>query len=140
MQYFTDMNQPQGLWSRLRWLVLGNGKGRFPLSFRGLVPSNQQEHILDKSLIEIAMEIPHLNTVISTGAELFSMMDIRHVDKNGDDVKTSAVLPFLANPNPLQNQEQLLYEFYIQNGVFNQTFQFMLRGVSSNIDRLPERS
>lgn len=75
-------------------------------------------------LINVAQNVPHLNVVISKGAEMFSQMDVIHRDKKGREIENSEVIKLLRNPNPLQSLEGLLYDYYICNAVYNATFQY----------------
>ncbi len=132
---YQDGQEELNIWQRIgaAWAILGTGRGKFRASQGAFVPLNQKMILMDTtpgSLMRVAMEVPHLNTVISTGAELFSLMEIKHVDENGDEIEDSEVIDFLHNPNPLQSFEQYLYEFYVINAVYNKTFQHMIRGLS----------
>lgn len=126
---------------RTRESVLGRGGGKFP-QVVNYQPLNQKAVLMDTdspgSLMLIAMQVPHLNTIISTGAELFSLMEIKHFNKKGEEIpfEKSKVLQFLRQPNPLQMQEQYLYEFYVMNGVYNKTFQHLIRPFS--FEKLPK--
>lgn len=139
--FFTTSLPPSqewGFFSRLRWLVLGGGGKFSPNELNRYYPGSKQPIIIDSfsgDLMEVAMEVPHLNTVISTGAELFSLMEIKHLNKDKEEIEDSPVLKFLRQPNPLQSQEQYAYEFYVLNAVYNKTFQHQVKGLS--IDKLP---
>ena len=114
--------------------VLGRGGGKFRRS-NYFQPINQKLILIDTSpgsLMNVAMQVPHLNTVISTGAELFSLMEIKHFDKNKEEIpfEKSNVLKFLKQPNPLQSREQYLYDFYVLNAVYNKTFQYKIQALS----------
>ena len=87
--------------NRTRRAVLGSGGGKFGNSQWSSYGVNQKTILINGSYMDIAMMVPHLNTVISTGAELFSMMKIKHVDKEGEEIENSPVVKFLNNPNPL---------------------------------------
>jgi hypothetical protein len=113
--------------------IFGRGGGKFKPFNNNYYPVNQKEILIDTSpgsLMNVAMNIPHLNTVISTGAELFSLMKIRHVDKAGEEIENSEVLKFLDKPNPLQTMDQYLYEFYVLNSVYSKTFQNKIQKLS----------
>lgn len=92
---------------------------------RNFQPVNQKVILIDvgiTQLMNVAVNVPHLNVVISRGAEMFSNMEIIHLDKNGKPVENSPVLKFLSKPNPLQNQESFLYDFYINNAIYASNF------------------
>lgn len=110
--------------------ILGTGTGKFRSENYYSNPINQKLFLIDTSpgqLMAVAKSAPHLNTVISMGAELFSLMRLRHVDKNGEDIINSKILKFLLKPNPLQTYDQYSYEFYVQNAVYNKTFQYKIQ-------------
>lgn len=130
--YFSTSSLPPsmefGFWDRIRWAIMGNGRGKFGSSQQRYFPVDPKIILIDTSpgsLMTVAMEVPHLNTVISTGAELFSLMEIKHLNKAGEEIpiEKSKVLQFLKEPNPLQTLEQYLYQFYVLNSVYNKTFQ-----------------
>lgn len=113
--------------------ILGRSGGKFSSSYNRYQPINLREFLIDcnpNSLTRVAMSVPHLNTILSRGAELFSLMEIKHVNKDGEEIKDSKVLKFLKKPNPLQTIEQYLYQYYVTNGIYNKTFQFKLKGLS----------
>lgn len=113
--------------------ILGKPGGKFSGSRSRYQPVNPKQFLIDcgyNSLMKVAMEVPHLNTILSRGAELFSLMEIKHIDKNGKEIENSKVLKFLKKPNPLQTIEQYLYQYYVTNGIYNKTFQFKLKGLS----------
>jgi hypothetical protein len=120
--------------------VLGRGTSRFRHRATGMFPFNNRGTILldtsPNNLMWIAQHHPHLNTVISRGAELFSMMEIKHCDKDGEPIENSPVLKFLRQPNPLQTQEDFAYEFYLLHSIYNKTFQHIIKGLS--FERLPD--
>ena len=98
---------------------------------RNFVPVNQQVVLIDTSfneLIKVAQNVPHLNIVISRGAEMFSHMQIKHVDSKGEDIKNSDVLKLLNKPNPLQSLEAFLYDFYVYNCIYSSNFGFKNKG------------
>lgn len=134
-------SQEFSFWGRIRSAILGNNRGKFTRPFLSYSPVNQKAILIDVdpgSLMDVAMSVPHLNTVISTGAELFSLMEIKHVDKNGKEIENSPVIEFLRQPNPLQILEQYLYEFYVLNGVYNKTFHHKLQGLSYPLQTIPD--
>ena len=113
--------------------VLGRSGGKFSHSHNRYQPINLRQFLIDcnpNSLTTVAMSVPHLNTILSRGAELFSLMEIKHVNKDGEEIKDSKVLKFLKKPNPLQTIEQYLYQYYVLNGIYNKTFQYKLKGLS----------
>lgn len=126
-------SQEFGFWDRIRWAILGNNHGKFRSNPNNFFPIHQKVILIDTSpgsLMDVAMMVPHLNTVISTGAELFSLMEIKHLKKNGEEITDSKVLKFLKQPNCLQSTESYLYEFYVLNSVYNKTFQNIVKGLS----------
>lgn len=106
--------------------VLGNStKFRHARQFTRI---NQRVILMDFSygnLMAIAQNVPHLNTVISKGAEMFSNMKVKHVDKNGKEVKNSPILKLLNNPNPIDTTlESFLYKYYVNDAIYSSTFQY----------------
>jgi len=122
--------------NRTRRAVLGTGGGKFGTPLWSSYGVNQKTILINGSYMDIAMMVPHLNTVISTGAELFSMMKIKHVDKEGEEIENSPIVKFLANPNPLQTGSQYQHQFYVLNSVYNKTFQHLIKGLS--FDQIPK--
>lgn len=113
--------------------IAGRAGGKFSSSYNRYQPINLKQFLVDCSpnqLLKVAEIVPHLNTIISRGAELFSLMEVKHVDKDGNEIENSPVLRFLRKPNPLQNLEQYLYQYYVLNGVYNKTFQHKIKGLS----------
>lgn len=91
-------------------------------------PVNAKVILIDTSfneLMRVAQNVPHLNVVISRGAEMFSNMKIKHKDKAGKEIEGSEILKLLNNPNPLQQLEGFLYEFYVNNAIFSANFGYM---------------
>ena len=82
-------------------------------------PYNAKEALVDCSwgnLMVIANNVPHVNTIISEGAKMFSGMEIKHykgTGKNKKEITDSPIVSFLSNPNPLQTQSDFLYEAYV---------------------------
>ena len=103
--------------------VLGrNGKYNFMRQYSRI---NTQVLLVDvtwNELLLVAQNVPHLNTVISTGAAMFSNACIKHLDKNGEEIEDSPVLKLLNKPNPLQNMKSWLYDFYVSNAIYNTSF------------------
>lgn len=129
--FYPNYQPPFGFWGTIR-AIFGRGGGKFRQQ-QNYIPTQQKLILIDTSpgaLMQVAMNVPHLNTVLSTGAELFSQMEIKHVNKDGEEIENSPILKFLKQPNPLQSLEQYLYEFYILNGVYNKTFQHKIQGLS----------
>lgn len=121
--------------------ILGRNTGKFRPNPQDFFPINQKIILIDTalgSLMNVAMQVPHLNTVISTGAKLFSQMKIKHLNRDGEEVKDSKVLKFLKKPNPLQTHRQYLSEFYVLNAVYNKTFQYKIQGLPSPLQRIPD--
>jgi len=142
--YFLNSSLPPSLefggWGAQYSAIVGHS-GKFKPNPQTWFPNNQKAILIDTSpgqLMNVAAQVPHLNTVISTGAELFSLMEIKHVNKNwepGDskgknEIENSPILEFLQQPNPLQILQQYLYEFYVINAVYNKTFQHKISGLS----------
>lgn len=112
--------------------IWGKFGGKFTPHRSFYNPLQPKQILLDCStgeLMNVATNVPHLNTVIATGAELFSQMVIKHYDKDGQEIEDSPVLRLLRQPNPLQNQEQYTHYFYVMNFVYGRTFQYMLKGL-----------
>lgn len=106
--------------------ILGKSSQKFNTNNNTYVPT-AKTFLLDTGLIDlmrVAINVPHLNVVISKGAEMFANMEILHVDKKGNSIENSEVLKLLNNPNPIQNLESFLYDFYINNAVYSSNFCF----------------
>ncbi len=113
--------------------VLGDLGGKYNFN-HGWTPLNVRTVWVDTSyneLMAIAQNVPHLNISITRGAEMFSLMRIKHVDKNGSDIKNSEVLEFLKKPMLLRTLEQWLYDYYVYNAIYNNVMFFPLRGLPS---------
>jgi hypothetical protein len=85
-----------------------------------------QGKVLDCSrgqVMHIAQSVPHLNIVISKGAEMFSSMRVLAVDQ--DEVaapksQAAEAVKLLKRPNPMKRSTQaLMHEYYINNAVYN---------------------
>lgn len=127
----------RGWFSGIRRSVLGTNGGKFNMN-RNVIPINQKVILIDTSfdeLIGIAQNVPHLNTVISRGAETFSQGIIKHLDKDDKEIENSPVLKLLNKPNPLQNGESFLYYFYVNNAIYSSNFAYMNKG--SQLVELP---
>lgn len=116
-------------------MILGTGS-KFrpgPLNWRRI---GDKESIIDwnyGSLLRVAQEVPHLNVVISQGADMFSNMEIKHFNKAGEEIEDSPVLKLLNNPNPLQSGGDYQYEYYCNHAVYRINFiynNFALPGLS----------
>lgn len=83
-------------------------------------------------LLNIAHNVPHLNVVISKGAEMFSNLRIKHLDKDGNEIPftESPILQMLRKPNPLQKTGAFLYDFYINNAVYNVNFIYKNKAIN----------
>lgn len=113
--------------------IWGKYGGKFTPHRSYYTPLQPKQILLDCStgeLMNVANNVPHLNIVIATGAELFSQMVIKHFDKDGKEIEDSPVLKLLRQPNPVMNQEQYTYYFYVMNFIYGKTFQYMLKGLS----------
>ena len=125
----------------LQWLggigraVLGTSR-KFQNS-RQFTRINQKVLLMDFSygnLMAIAQTVPHLNTVISMGAGMFSNMEIKHLDKEGNEIKDSEVLKLLANPNPVDNTlEAWLYKLYTNQAIYSNNFIYKNYGFSQSV-------
>lgn len=83
-------------------------------------------------LLNVAHNVPHLNVVISKGAEMFSNMRIKHCDSKGNEIefKNSPVLQMLRKPNPLQKTGAFVYDFFINWAVYNVNFIYKNKGIN----------
>lgn len=138
---FYDRSQSgfAGFFGSIRNAILGKPGGKFSQSHIRFQKFNPKEFLVDcgdNELVKVAMQVPHLNTILSRGAELFSLMEIKHVNREGEEIKDSKILKFLKKPNPLQTIEQYLYQYYILNGIYNKTFQFKLKSLS--YEKIPQ--
>lgn len=121
--------------------ILGRGTGKFNLGSQQYYNRiDQKEILVDCSfnqLISVAQNVPHLNTVISKGAEMFSNMEIKHKDKKGEEIENSEVLALLSKPNPLQSLEGFLYDYYINNAIYSAAYGYKnYAGGSSKLPRV----
>lgn len=94
-------------------------------------PKNYKNVLIDMSmgqLMNVAQNVPHLNVVISRGAEMFANMEVRHVDAKGKEIENSPILKFLRKPNPLQKLDSFLYEYYVFHSVYSQAFMYANKG------------
>lgn len=119
--------------------ILGGQNGKFHLRnrYNQLSQYPQKVSLIDISfgeLMSIALNVPHLNIIISKKAEMFSNMTVRHVDKNGDDIKNSDILKLLDKPNPLQTWQEFIYEFSVLDSIYSNNFIYKNK---SAIDALP---
>lgn len=117
--------------------VLGKSTTRANFN-RQFVAPNQRVILIDVSfngLMQVAQNVPHLNTVISRGAEMFSNMCVQHVDKNGKEIENSDIMKLLNEPNPLQTLEQFLYDFYIYFAIYSSNFGY--KNYGSSLSELP---
>ena len=99
---------------------------------------NQKVILIDCSygeLISVAQNVPHLNTVITKGAEMFSNMELKHLDKDGNKIENSEIIKLLNKPNPLQSLEGFLYELYVYNAVYANNF--IYKNYGSRLSDLP---
>lgn len=116
--------------------VLGNSSKFF--MGRNFTRVNQRVVLMDFSygnLMAIAQNVPHLNTVISKGAEMFSNMEIKHVNKSGVEIENSDVIKLLNKPNPLQSLSEMMYEFFVYNSIYNANF--IYKNYATRINKLP---
>lgn len=121
------------MFSGIGTTILGNTSGKYNFNY-DWTPLNVRTVWVDTSyneLLSVAQNVPHLNIVISRGAELFSQMKIRHVDSKGKDIQNSPILKFLRKPWVIRNQQQWLYDFYVYNAIYNNVFMFPMRGLPS---------
>ena len=125
----------------LRWLsgvgtaILGTGTGKFRFGLDYFQHFNTKQALIDCSygqLMIVAKNVPHLNVVLSRGAELFSNMEIRHKDKDGNIIENSPVMKLLYSPSPTKGLEDWLYEYYIMNGVYSNVFIYKNKGSKTN--------
>lgn len=135
----SDKDAPSKIWGYLGGIgnaILGRSQ-RFAVSDT-FHPLNRKEYIIDitqKDLFRIAHEVPHLNIVISKGAEIFSNMRLIHKDEKGVEIENSPVTKFLQKPNPLQTFRKLMYQFYINNAIYGTAFFY--KNYGSRIADLP---
>lgn len=118
--------------------ILGRSSQKFNFN-RDLYPANAKTILIDTSitqLMSVACNVPHLNIVISEGAKMFSNMEIRHVDRDGNDIENSEVIKLLNNPNPLQNLEGFLYDYYVNNAIYNSGICYKNKSGLSDIPKL----
>jgi hypothetical protein len=60
--------------------------------------------------LDISLTNPVLMTVILLRARLYSQMEIKHVNSNGEEVKNSPYTKLLKQPNFFQSQEDFLFQ------------------------------
>lgn len=121
-----------GLFGGIDKAVLGrNGRWNFMRNFNRI---NTQVILMDVSwggLLNTALNVPQLNICITTFAGMFSNANIKHVDKNGDEIKNSPVMALLNKPNPMQNLRSFLYDFAISNCIYSTNFGYKNYGFSA---------
>lgn len=143
--FFDQFGQPLDMiFSGFRGLfsaILGrNGKFNFSRQVTQQAQLQQRQYFIDTSVnnsMWVAQNVPHLNVVISKVAELLSLMEIKHVDKDGSDIENSDVLKLLQNPNPLQSLEQFIYEYAVYNCIYNTNFIYKNYGGLTNRQLFP---
>ncbi len=119
--------------------ILGSRSGKFHLRnrYNQLSQYPQKVSLIDVSfgeLMSIALNVPHLNTIIQKKAEMFSNMIVRHVDKDGNDIENSDILKLLRKPNPLQTWQEFLYEFSTLDSIYSNNFIYKNK---SAVDKIP---
>lgn len=60
--------------------------------------------------LDISLNNPVLMTVILMRARLYSQMQIKHVDRNGNEIQNSPYVTLLKQPNFFQSQEDFLFQ------------------------------
>ena len=60
--------------------------------------------------LDISLSNPVLMTVILMRARLYSQMQIKHVDRNGNEIANSPYVTLLKQPNFFQSQEDFLFQ------------------------------
>lgn len=90
-------------------------------------------------LLYLAQTVPHLNTVISRGAEMFANMEVIPVDKDGNPAPNSQAgkaAKFLKKPNPMKKStSSFMYEYYINNAVYSSNLLYFNK--ASRVSELP---
>lgn len=125
-----------GWWSNVGRAIRGKGNGKFrhsisnPIRFLGDKSSIEENN--NKELLEVAMDHFVLNSVLSKGADLFSLGKVKHVKEDGTEVENSKVVEFLKQPNPLQTLKGYLYQFYIYDAIYARSFQHKVLTTSYN--------
>jgi hypothetical protein len=76
--------------------------------------------------------IPHLQSVINQGADMFKDMELKLYNaKTGEQVENNPALDLLRKPNPLRTFEEFLFEYYVFKSVFGQAFIYQIKGLPS---------
>jgi hypothetical protein len=97
-----------------------NRLGEFSFEFNTGPGFNNTGKYLDMSL-----ENPVLMTIIGLRAQVYSQMEIRHVDSNNKDVVNSPYIKLLDQPNYFQSKEDFFYQqmWFLSACGFNYTYQ-----------------
>ncbi len=128
-RYGSD-SESYGFFGGLRRAIFGKNTGKFR-SERNWNPVNAKQILVDTSfneLINVAQNVPHLNVVISRGAEMFSNMRIKHVGKDEKEIENSPIVKLLHKPNPLQGRSDFLYDYYVNKAIYGAAFAFKNKG------------
>lgn len=80
-----------------------------------------------ENLMGVYMMVPHLRAVIDRRAEMFANADVYVVNAEGERVENHPIETLLRNPNPLQTQEQYMYQWAIYEGIYSQCFEYKLK-------------
>lgn len=111
--------------------ILGSSPKFHTNNIPNWTPKNYKNVLIDMSmgqLMNVAQNVPHLNVVISKGAEMFANMEIKHLDSKGKVIENSDIIKFLRKPNPLQKLDSFLYEYYVFHAIYRQAFMYANRG------------
>ncbi|CAB4147628.1 portal_HK97, phage portal protein, HK97 family [uncultured Caudovirales phage] len=88
---------------------------------------------VEKSMIAY-MDCPHLNVVVNKGAELFSNGRWIMVDTKDESITypDDPILTLLNNPNPIQNSQKWLYQYYFYRALYSNNFIYKLQGTTTS--------
>lgn len=123
--------------TRIGRAILGSQRGKFQTIDQSNYRIGQSEYLISTdttNLMTVAATVPHLANVINYGAKLFSLADVKHIDKDGNPIEGSPLLKKLRQPNPLQSLEDFLMEYYAMNAVYGKTYQHIIKGLSYQME------
>ena len=92
-----------------------------------ILNKNQPIWIDMENLLGVYLTVPHLRAIIDKKAEMFSNAELYVVDKDGNRVDNPDVEKLLRNPNPLQNQQNYMYQWLVYYEVFAQCFEYKMK-------------
>ena len=92
----------------------------FPLDFLNQFISNGLDANQQKFL-ELYLTVPELQAIINYKARVFAGMQVKAVNKDGEE-KEIPQLQLFAKPNPLQNFKEFAQQYYVLRAIFGNEF------------------